>query len=137
MLNRKFKYIFGAGFALLIGYILYDSFSQPTTSDLKGNFRQTAEYRNENNTGPIIRIYAVTVQGNPWDEMQQYGDMMPYTKYGSTKVYFFHETQPAPKTLVPAEPNFGAEFKQNCLAVYEKDGSGQVKFVRAPFGSGI
>ena len=137
MLNKKIKYIFAAGFALLIGYILYDSFSQPTTSDLKGNFKETAVYRNENNTGPIMRIYAVTVQGNPWEEMQKYGDMMPYTKYGSTKVYFFPENMPAPKKLVPDEPNFETEFNENCLAVYEKDGSGQVKFLKAPFGSGI
>jgi hypothetical protein len=137
MLNKKIKYIFAAGLTLLIGYILYDSFSQPTTSDLKGNFKETAVYRNENNTGPIMRIYAVTVQGNPWEEMQQYGDMMPYTKYGSTKVYFFPENQPAPQSLVPDEPNFDAKFNGNCLAVYEKDGSGQVKFVKAPFSSGL
>jgi hypothetical protein len=137
MLSKKIKYIFGAGFVLLISYILYDSFSQPNPSDLEGNFRETAEYHNENNTGPIIRIYAVTVQGNPWEEMQKYGDMMPYNKYGSTKVYFFEESRPAPKNLIPSQPHFDVKFNENCLAVYEKDGNGQVKFTKAPFGSGI
>ena len=127
------KYILAAIFTLLIAYILYDSFSQPTTADLKGNFKETAVYRNENNTGPIVRIYAVTVTGSPWEEMQKYGDLMPYTKYGSTKVYFFDETKPAPASLVPDTVNFDARFNSNCLAVYEKDPSGQVKFTREPF----
>jgi hypothetical protein len=133
MLNKKMKYILAAIFTLLIAYILYDSFSQPTTADLKGNFKETAVYRNENNTGPIVRVYAVSVAGSPWEEMQQYGDMMPYTKYGSTKVYFFDETKPAPTTVTPGSINFNAEFNSNCLAVYEKDPSGQVSFRRAPF----
>ena len=127
------KYILAAIFTLLIAYILYDSFSQPTTADLKGNFKETAVYRNENNTGPIVRIYAVTVTGSPWEEMQKYGDLMPYTKYGSTKVYFFDQTKPAPASLVPDAVNFDAKFNSNCLAVYEKDPSGQVKFTREPF----
>jgi hypothetical protein len=133
MLNKKMKYILAAIFTLLIAYILYDSFSQPTTADLKGNFKETAIYRNENNTGPIVRIYAVTVATSPWEEMQKYGDLMPYTKYGSTKVYFFDEAKPAPSSLAPGAENFDARFNSNCLAVYEKDPSGQVKFTREPF----
>ena len=127
------KYILAAIFTLLIGYILYDSFSQPTTADLKGNFKETAIYRNENNTGPIVRIYAVTVTGSPWEEMQKYGDLMPYTKYGSTKVYFFDDSKPAPENLAPDDPNFDSKFNSNCLAVYEKDPNGQVKLTREPF----
>ncbi len=93
---KKVKYIIAAVIAILVGYIIYDSSSQPTVNDLKGNFKEVALYRNPNNTGPILRIYAVTVQGEPWEEMQKYGDLMPYTKYGNTKVFFFQEGKPAP-----------------------------------------
>jgi hypothetical protein len=133
MIKKRRSYIIFAILALVIGYIVFDSTSQPNVNDLKGNFKEVAAYRNENNTGPIIRIYAVTVQGNPWEEMQKYGDLMPYTKYGSTKVYFFDEQKPFPKTLDPGDQHFDASFNANCLAAYTKDPNGQVSFDKNPF----
>lgn len=132
MQNKKIKYLLSALGVLLVAYILYDSFSQPNTNDLDGDFKEVALYRNENNTGPIVRIYAVTVNGTPWEEMQKYGELMPYTKYGSTTVFFFAAGKPAPKDLMPAEVNFGKEFNPNCIARYEKDANGQVSFVQFP-----
>lgn len=131
--GKKVKYIIAAAIAVLIGYIIYDSSSQPTVNDLKGNFKEVALYRNPNNTGPILRIYAVTVQGEPWEEMQKYGDLMPYTKYGNTKVFFFQEGKPTPVSLVLGDNNFDAQFRQNCVAKYEKDGNGQVSLTKNPF----
>jgi len=133
MNKKKRSYIIFGIIALVIGYIIFDSTSQPNVNDLKGNFREVAVYRNENNTGPIVRIYAVTVQGEPWDEMQKYGDLMPYTKYGSTKVYFFDEQRPFPKTLTPGEKNFEPSFNSSCIAVYTKDPNGQVSLNKNPF----
>lgn len=131
--GKKVKYIIAAAIALLIGYIIYDSSSQPTVNDLKGNFKEVALYRNPNNTGPILRVYAVTVQGEPWEEIHKYGDLMPHTKYGNTKVYFFREGKPAPATLVSGDNNFDLQFQQNCIAKYEKDGNGQVSLTKKPF----
>ncbi len=126
------KYLLSALSVLLVAYILYDSFSQPNTNDLNGDFKEVALYRNENNTGPIVRIYAVTVNGTPWEEMQKYGELMPYTKYGSTTVFFFAADKPAPENLMPGEVNFGIEFNPNCIAKYKKDANGQVSFVQFP-----
>jgi hypothetical protein len=119
----------------IIGYIVYDSTSQPSVSDLKGNFKEVAVFRNANNTGPIVRVYAVTAEGTPWDEMKKYGDLMPYTKYGSTKVYFFGRKKPFPQQLDPAEPYFDTTYNSNCLAVYTKDANGQVSFTKTPFSN--
>ena len=130
---KKVKYIIAAVIALLVGYIIYDSSSQPTVNDLKGNFKEVALYRNANNTGPVLRIYAVTVQGEPWEEMQKYGDLMPYTKYGNTKVFFFQQNKPAPVSIAPEEPNFDVKFQPDCIAKYEKDANGQVSLTRKPF----
>ena len=69
--------------------MVYDSFSQRGMKDLKGNFKEVNFYRNEQNTGPVVRIYTVTIADTIWDEMETYGDYMPYTKYGNTKVYYF------------------------------------------------
>lgn len=87
--NIRYAILFLIG--AVITYIVFDSTSQPNVNDLKGGFKEVALYRNENNTGPITRIYAVTATETLWDEMKKYGDLMPYTKYGTTKVYFFRQ----------------------------------------------
>lgn len=112
--------------AVIIGYIVYDSASQPTVDDLQGGFREVALYRNANNTGPIVRVYAVTVQDTRSRDIRKYGDLMPYTKYGTTTVYFFDAAKPFPNNLAAGEPHFDAKFAANCISVYRKDANGQV-----------
>ncbi|MFD2245980.1 hypothetical protein [Pontibacter ruber] len=129
----KLKYILILISAILIGYFVYDSFSQPSVDDLKGDFKETAFYRNENNTGPIVRIYAVTVSDTLWQEMEQYGNYMPHTKYGNTKVCFFLKDQPAPQQLQPGTNSFDPKYNSYCIARYEKDAMGQVSFKKRPF----
>ncbi|TXK51569.1 hypothetical protein FVR03_03295 [Pontibacter qinzhouensis] len=119
--------------AALIIWFIFDSFSQPGPQDLEGDFKEIAMYRNENNTGPIVRVYAITVTDTLWQEMQQYGDFMPHTKYGNTKVYFFRQGSPVPQQVTPGEENIAAAYQEHCLARYEKDAMGQVSFVRQPF----
>ncbi|MDO7885836.1 hypothetical protein [Hymenobacter cheonanensis] len=128
----KLKYLAFAALALLLGWFVFDSLSQPGVGDLPGGFQEVATYRNENNTGPIVRVYAVTVADTLWRAMRQYGDFMPYTKYGNTKVYFFRQGRPVPKTVQPGAVSFGAEFNPNCLARYEKEVMGNVTFERYP-----
>lgn len=129
----KLKHILILISAALIAWFIYDSFSQPGVDDLEGNFKEVAMYRNENNTGPIVRVYAVTVADTLWQQMQQYGDYMPHTKYGNTKVYFFLQDKPAPDKVVAGNQSFDARFQEFAVARYEKDAMGQVSFVRYPF----
>ncbi len=129
----KPKYLALGALVLLLGWFIFDSLSQPGVGDLKGNFREVASYRNENNTGPIVRVLAVTVADTLWQQMRQYGDFMPYTKYGNTKVYFFRQGQPVPKEVQPGAVSFDPEFNQNCLAKYEKEVMGNVTFQPYPF----
>ncbi|WP_426292176.1 hypothetical protein ACN9ML_19625 [Dyadobacter endophyticus] len=132
MLLKNKKNLLLLVLALIIGYIVYDSTSQPTVADLKGGFREVALYRNENNTGPIVRIYAVSVQDTLSKDMVKYGDLMPYTKYGTTTVYFFNAAKPVPSSLVANEPHFDLRFSPNCLAIYRKDANGQVSLDLTP-----
>ena len=133
MFFKNKKLLFLALILLTLGFIIYDSTSLPTVKDLQGNFQETAVYRNANNTGPIVRVYAVKVEGEVWKEMQQYGDMMPYTKYGSTTVYFFDASKPAPSQLAANEPHFDRAFNTGCVAMYSKDANGAVSFTKSPF----
>ncbi|WP_162052890.1 hypothetical protein [Pontibacter pamirensis] len=130
----KLKYILIALSAVLVIWFIYDSFSQPGPQDLAGDFKEVAMYRNENNTGPIVRIYAVTVADTLWEEMQTYGEFMPHTKYGNTKVYFFLKDSPAPEEVFPGEPNFAQQYQEYNVAVYEKDAMSQASFRKHPFG---
>lgn len=116
--------------ASIVIYFTWISFTQPSIGDLKGEFRQVAVYRNENNTGPILRIYAVTVADTLWGEMKKYGDFMLHTKHGNTKVYFFLNHQPVPEKLFPGKQNFDIHYNSFCVAKYEKNNMGEVNFYR-------
>lgn len=133
MLSKPTKYTLIGLTAALILYFIYDSFSLPSVDDLDGDFKEVAFYRNENNTGPIVRIYAVTLSDTLWEEMEQYGNYMPHTKYGTTRVYFFLNSQPAPNEVQPGQQNFSSQFEPYTLARYEKDAMGQISFMRHPF----
>lgn len=130
----KTKYLFALGIGALLIWFVVDALSQPSAQDLPGEFEQVAEFRNENNTGPVVRIYAVTVgDTSRWQEMEQYGSLMPHTKYGATKVFFFAKNGPAPTRLQLAAPHFAPELSRYCLAAYEKDLMSKVSFARRPF----
>ncbi|MNK04748.1 hypothetical protein D3C87_226210 [compost metagenome] len=116
----------------LIGWMLKDTFTQSGIKDLKGGFNEVASYRNENNTGPVQRIYSVTVNDTAKAQLQEYGDLMPHTKYGNTKVYYFLEGKGAPSKLSPGDVNFDAEFNGNCFALYEKSAMGNVGIIKWP-----
>ena len=113
--------------------MIWNVLNEPGISDLKGNFKEVAFTRNEQNSGPIIRIYAVTVAGKPWKEMEQYGNYMPHTKYGTTRIFFFPANKPYPSKVDLGDQNISETMEENCLAIYEKDGMGQVNLRLYPY----
>ncbi len=108
-------------------------FSQSTTDDLKGGFIEKATYRNENNTGPVQRIYSVSVKDADKAEFEAYGNLMPHSKYGNTKVYFFREDGAIPTKLYPGDVNFDTIFEKDCIALYEKSAMGNFGVILNPF----
>lgn len=118
---------------LIITAIIWNVLNEPGIKNLKGDFKEVAFIRNEQNTGPIVRIYAVSVEGEHWKEMEQYGNYMPHTKYGTTRIYFFSAGSPYPSSLALGDDNIPTEMEENCLAIYEKDGMSQVKLRKYPF----
>lgn len=133
-MNKKAsKYLFWGAIIILIVWVITDTISQPGVKDLNGNFKEVAVYRNENNTGPVIRVYAVTVEDTLWNEMEKYGNYMLYTKYGNTRVLFFLKDKPHPVRVYDGERNFDPSFNKYCIASYEKDNMGFVSFIKFPF----
>lgn len=120
-------------FVVLLVFLLRDTFSQPTVNDLSGGFKEVASYRNQNNTGPVQRIYSVSVSDPTNAQLEEYGNLMPHTKYGNTKVYFFKEGDRIPTQLFPGGDNFNKAFEKNCIAVYEKSAMGNHGLLLNPF----
>lgn len=117
----------------MIFFMVKNVFDQPGISDMKAGFKEVIKYRNDNNTGPIQRIYVVTVKDSIWKEMEDYGNLMPHTKYGNTKVYFFMHNAKIPPSLTPGEVNFDPVFNKDCIALYEKSAMSQVAFNKHPY----
>lgn len=109
---------------VLVILMMWQSFSQPGVGSLKGGFEEITSYRNENNTGPIIRVYIVSVSDIKNAEFEAYGNFMLHTKHGNTKVFFFDSSKPFPTSINSSPPYFSEEFQNSLLATYEKNGSG-------------
>ncbi|MEX0884398.1 MAG: hypothetical protein WDZ72_13085 [Cyclobacteriaceae bacterium] len=132
MKTNYWVYLMMMVLGLLVVYMMYDTFSQPGVSNLEGHYQEINNIRNENNTGPVVRVYAVYTSDQNWDEMKAYGDFMPHTKYGNTKVFFFDQEM-GRLDLNLSEPFFDNKYQSFCLAVYEKSSMGAVSFKRYPF----
>ncbi|KLT65734.1 hypothetical protein [Pedobacter sp. BMA] len=132
MNKKSMVYFITAGVLILVFFMVKDIFDQPGIGDMKAGFKEIAKFRNANNTGPIQRIYVVTVKDSIWKEMEDYGNMMPHTKYGNTKVYFFMAGTNAPSQLQPGDINFDPAFNALCIGLYEKSAMSQVAFNKHP-----
>ncbi len=125
-LNHK---LYLAATAVLV-LIIWNANSQPGVGDLQGGFEEVTMYRNENNTGPIVRVYIVSVADVENAEMRAYGDYMLHTKFGNTKVYYFEKGASIPSNIKGGDSNFESKFDQFVLAKYEKNASGLISFNR-------
>lgn len=133
MRNKKQQLFLGIIMLVLIAWMLKSTFTQSGIKNLKGGFKEMVKYRNENNTGPIQRIYIVTVKDTVGAQFTEYGNLMPHTKYGNTKVYFFMEGTKIPAQLQPGTENFDPQFNLSCIALYEKSAMSQAMFNKQPF----
>ena len=131
--NKKLNLIIGLGVVFLIAWMIRGTFTQPGIDDLKGEFEEVAHYRNENNTGPIQHVFAVTVKDTIWKELETYGNFKPHHKGGNTKVYYFMKGTAVPKQLHAGKVNFDPSFNSACIALYEKTAMGNTSVTKTPF----
>lgn len=124
-MKNKRNILIGTMVLLMTAYLGYTFLSQPGPDGLAGVFTEVAAIRNENNTGPVIRLYAVEVGNTLAAEYTAYGDFMPHTKYGRTTVYFFLPGQ-SPPALQIDEPHFDT-LRYIPVAVYYKNSMGNIR----------
>ena len=113
--------------------MLWNAFTQKGINDLETQFEQVDFYRNENNTGPVKRVYIVTVSDTAWSELEAYGNFQPHNKLGSTEVFFFLQGSPYPAEINGTAPYFSESFNKAVVARYEKNASGLVSLRKFPF----
>lgn len=133
----KRNYLFHALLLIVVGivfWVIRDTFSQPGVGDLSSRFEELASFRNENNTGPVHRVYLVYTPDLSWEEMEAFGNFMPHTKYGVTRVFFVNERLTQKIDLDFREPYIPMDAQRKCIGRYEKSPMGEVSFRKYPFG---
>jgi hypothetical protein len=133
MRNKKTNIGLSILVLVLIAWMVKGTFTQPGIEKLKGGFKEVSRYRNENNTGPIQYVFAVTMKDTISKEMITYGNFQPHHKGGTTKVYFFLEGTKVPLKLGSGSVNFDPEYNQSCIALYEKSPIGVIVLTKKPF----
>lgn len=118
---------------IVIGLMLYSLFESENINSLEGNFEELAFERNENNTGPVQRVYAYSVEDTLWSEMKKHADLLPHTKYGTTEVYYFLENEVSGFQLNLSIKGINQEAQSNCIAHSIKDGQSRLIFNKHPF----
>lgn len=113
----------------LVIWIAKDSLSQPGIERFEGKYEELSSYRNENNTGPVVRMYAVKALDSSKDWMRKYGDAQPHTKYGRTVVFFFSNEMDQEINLSPSDPYFAEGMRRYVIATYQKSPMGDVSFI--------
>jgi hypothetical protein len=118
---------------LVVGLIFYSLFKSENINSLDGGFEELAFVRNENNTGPINRVYAFSVRDTLWLEMQKHTDLLPHTKYGTTKVYYFLHDEIMKSELKLNAQGLNQEAISKSIAHTIKDGQSRIRFMKYPY----
>ncbi len=118
----------GALIVILVYQIVSSSLSQPGLEQYEGKYEELGFYRNENNTGPVIRVYAIRALDTDPAWMRDFADAQPHTKYGRTLFFFFSPDLTEKVNLSPQEPFFPLELQPYLLAKFEKTPMGEGRF---------
>lgn len=127
--NKAILYLIMIVVGIVIYQIINASISQPGKEQWEGKYEEIGYYRNENNTGPVIRVMAVRVFDRDEKWMKAFADAQPHSKYGRTHVFFFSEDVAGKIELNPTSPFFPEKFRSSLLAEFEKTPMGESRFL--------
>jgi|SRR5690606_259642 len=122
--NKKRLIWLGLVVLIIIYIVISDSSLLTNTKEIRGGFTETAFKRNENNSGPVIRLYAVQVDSPMVADFEAYGSSMPHTEHGTTKIFFFDTKQGAPKKLSLETPYYDTT-QYRAIWVFQKNAIGK------------
>lgn len=107
MKQKKKVWFIAIPIILILGYLIFDSYSQPNLKDIPGNFEEVAFVRNEQNKGGVVRLYAVAVGDVQHANYEAAANLFPTNDFNSvTRIFFFDKNKPYPTTLKLASPYY-------------------------------
>jgi hypothetical protein len=109
----------------VLGLIVKESFSGKGVADYQDQFEEIGYFRNENNTGPILRVYAFRTKEQDPEVLKSFADLLPHTKYGRTLVFFVGKSWKEQVVLSPESPYFPESLRSHLFATYEKTPMGE------------
>ncbi len=109
----------------VLGLIVKESFSGQGVAAYQDKFEEIGYFRNENNTGPIQRVYAFRTKEQNSEVLKSFANLLPHTKYGRTLVFFVAETWKEPVVFSPAPPYLPNSLQSHLIAEYEKTPMGE------------
>jgi hypothetical protein len=121
-------FLVGITVVVVLFLIVKESFSGTGTEAYQEQFVELGYYRNENNTGPVLRLYAYRALTADPAVMKEFADLLPHTKYGRTLVFFFDDAVIDSVTLSPKAPHISTILAPQLLATYEKTPMGEGRF---------
>jgi hypothetical protein len=127
--TKLIYYLLGAVAGIIVYQIINSSLSQPGLEQFKGKYEELGFYRNENNTGPVVRVLAIRSLDPHPEWMKEFANQQPHTKYGKTLVFFFSEEVDQPVELTLSPPHFPRELDSFLIASYEKTPMGEERFL--------
>ena len=130
---RKMKKIIIGVIALCIIAITYSVLTMESIHSLEGDFQKLGYVRNENNTGPVHRVYAFTVEDSLWNTMKKHLDLLPHTKYGTTEVFYFLPESSLEVVVSLNAPKLNEQAEKKYIAYGVKNGQGKIIFKKNPF----
>lgn len=122
--NKKRLIWLGLIVLIVVYIVISDSSLLTNTKEIRGSFTETAFSRNENNAGPVIRVYAVKVDSPLVADFEAYGNSMPHTEHGITKIFFFDTRKGSPQELSLDPPHYDTA-RYEALWVYQKNAVGK------------
>ena len=123
MRKTKKVWLIAIPLILILGYLLFDTFNQPSIKDIPGDFEEVAFVRNDQNKGGIIRLYAVAV-GNPSEaRYEECAKLFPTNDYNSvTRIFFFDKRLGYPTVLSLEAPHYDTT-KFQAIHIIKRTGS--------------
>lgn len=123
MKNYRKVWLLAVPLTIILGYMIWDSYSQPGIEDIPGDFEEVAFVRNEQNKGGIERIYAVTVGDLANANYEVCAELFPTNDFNSiTRVFFFDKNKPHPTTLTLEPPHYDTS-KYEAINIVKRRGS--------------
>lgn len=105
-----------------------ESFSEQGIAAYQDQYEKIGYFRNENNTGPVLRIYVFRTKVKDPSKLKSFADLLPHTKYGRTLVFFMNESVKDSVELTPTSPYFPQSLNPFLFAEYEKTPMGEQQF---------